>query len=580
MVTHVLNFNKQQKLHRKQETPMLRSISEVEQSIISGDILEYRNSGVELKQSWSREDGQKISALANGFPESTCWMCVGVNDNGKLSNQDEKWAKNSEEQISQHVNQYLDPPQTCKEIHCVKFGEYWAIVLEIGCPGAAVYWNKEAYRTSGTTKIKMTNEQVLGLTLKLPGLQDFTNQVCSVPLQKQASIFLASRLAEREESIDSITSLESACRVFERYELLNKQALRLLCGSGSFRIVRMKDEKVLLNETRSPLADLLRDEFILEIQEWGSHNLKLDSDIEPYSRIALREAITNAVAHSVFHQRDGDIVVEQTPEQISISNLCTSDSGYFANRWFSRGRLTQNPLIVEVLRCANLMDELGLGKSKIIQEAMKSGTRAPWVNIEPAGRYSRWTLFLSSRSKSTQLEKLYEQLLSRYGDKMKAALAQALVLWSNIPFSQLAAYLDSSTIPLVKEILEDLAGPVFYHKEENKLIPNRWVLSILGHGKDVHQLSEAEEKQLKEFAYKYCMEHEAGVITPRRLRYLGNLGETPSAKTMSSKLLSKWQQAGIVQKIQKGKYRFIDRVTDRAELEIAIAYLKQGLLNN
>ena len=64
------------------------------------------------------------------------WLCVGINDSGEICNNNESWAKTTEETISQHINQYLDPQQACQSISCHKLNNKWFIIIQFKNPGA------------------------------------------------------------------------------------------------------------------------------------------------------------------------------------------------------------------------------------------------------------------------------------------------------------------------------------------------------------------------------------------------------------------------------------------------------------
>ena len=149
---------------------MLIIKEEVIAKLFDGTLLEHRIGNVELKSNWSQEHGKKICAFANRTLDGPLWLCVGVNDDGQLCGNTETWAKQTEEIISQHINQYLDPQPTCKSITCHNIENKWIIIIQYNNPGAVVYWNKQPYKASGTTIAPMMPEEVMALTVKLPWL--------------------------------------------------------------------------------------------------------------------------------------------------------------------------------------------------------------------------------------------------------------------------------------------------------------------------------------------------------------------------------------------------------------------------
>src|SRR5262249_14493342 len=153
---------------------------------------EHRQPDLELKESWTKDHGRKISALANRTESEPTWLCVGVTDKGALVGRDEKWARATEQIVSQQVNQYLDPSQACSRIMCHDLDGRWVIVLRLENPGSVVKWDGTSYKGVGTTLQAMTPAEVMELTVRLPGLSDYSAQ----PWDGAASEALVSSFAE------------------------------------------------------------------------------------------------------------------------------------------------------------------------------------------------------------------------------------------------------------------------------------------------------------------------------------------------------------------------------------------------
>lgn len=154
----------------------IRSTSDLLLALKAGSLKEHLHGNLELKEDWQQNHGQKISALANKLNNLVSFLVVGINDQGQLAGKTEKWAKQTEEAISQHINQNLDPVQSCAAIDCFDTGQGWIIVVTIKNVGEVTYWGSSAYVAAGTTLKQMEAEAILQLRLQLPGLTDFSNQ--------------------------------------------------------------------------------------------------------------------------------------------------------------------------------------------------------------------------------------------------------------------------------------------------------------------------------------------------------------------------------------------------------------------
>src|SRR5881394_350974 len=119
---------------------MLKTVDDVVSELDNARTGEHLHINLELKETWHQDHGDKISALANKINQPTTFLVVGVGDDGTIRGRDEKWAKKTEEVISQHVNQRLDPVQACKAISCKKTFGGWVVVVTIQNAGEVTYW--------------------------------------------------------------------------------------------------------------------------------------------------------------------------------------------------------------------------------------------------------------------------------------------------------------------------------------------------------------------------------------------------------------------------------------------------------
>ena len=326
-------------------------------------------------------------------------------------------------------------------------------------------------------------------------------------------------------------------------------------GSCTYRVV-FYDSKgfPIKNETFSGLFKILDGSFINDIQEWTADQLKTRT--KPYPNLALKEVLANCVAHAAYIERSGDVILEIFPDRLCVSNLCMRESAFFANKWFSRAHNSVNRSLMETLRLAGFVDELGRGKNLIFAESLRHGKHPPQVIIEKGGRYDRWKLFLYGSPQDKDQLRLLHRLKQIYPDEQKALIANALVLWRGRSVTDIKQYVDGESTNLFADLLTDLNGPIFYDRKPDRIVLRRWVEVLLGEGKDSKQLSAAEEENLLEFARKLKLEYNRGYITPKELRELAGMGHTSSEKVLSSNLLKKWCDKGEIIKEKRGLYCF------------------------
>lgn len=547
---------------------MFATIDEVLVALAAGNCSEHKSSNVELKRSWTQGYGHKLSSLGNKTELPTAWMLVGVEDDGSLAGKTEAWAKAEEQTISNHINQNLDPVQTCYRLSVHEVNGSWVIVIGIRNPGEVVYWGTTAYIAAGTTLREMEPHEALELRLRLPGLTDFSRQERTSEYQWDLVSSFLDQVNTSGHPLEVTPDPEDALR---KLGLWGTQTARILFGDCSFRIVKSDaDGRPIANTSERGLYRILTPAFQHSIQEWTAQQLCMNG--RPYPDLALRESLANAVAHAAYFERDGELTLEMAPAHITISNLCLKDSLYFANRWFSRAHKTVNGLLMESLRIAHHVDELGRGKHLIFSEAIKSGKKAPSVILQRAGKYNRWVLRVHGGITDHRQVRLLARIRETYHDEQRAMIAYALVLWSDRPVAEIRNHIDATVSEEFADVLTSLDGPIFYYEAEDRVVLNRWAKLLLEEGRDSKQLTPAEERSLRSFLHSYCNKYEDGHITPKELRRLAHMGETASERSLSSNLLAKWATAGHVQKLSQGKYRFRQPEPER------IQTLKQSLM--
>jgi predicted HTH transcriptional regulator len=537
---------------------VISSKGEIVDALRDRSLREHLHVNVELKESWHEEHGKRLSALANRPELSTTWLIVGVTDLGQATGRDESWARKTEEIVSQHVNHRLDPVQACLSIDCLNTDEGW--IIAIGCknPGAVVYWGGSAYKRAGTTIAEMRPEEVLEFTIKLPGLTDYSRQPWHGEVSDALVANYASAVAlkQNEPTLAARRGLTSD-QVLVRLNLLGRNVTRLLFGDCSYRVVLCDNEGVPgQNVKQYGLFDLLEGTFVERVQGWARLQLGTP-DPEPFPQLALKEALANAVAHAAYFEGDGDITIEAFPDRIVISNLCLPESRFFANKWFSRSRNTVNNLLMEALRLAGFVDELGRGKNLIFRESILAGKRPPQVTVERAGRYDRWRLFLYGGTKDPIQLRLLRRIRETYTDPHKALIAYALILWRDESIAEIRKHIEGESIPVFLEVLSDVNGPIFYWKEQDRVLPRRWVRVLLDEGKDSKTLTLAEETDLFNLAYDIRTRHHHGYFAPKDIRKLADMGETASERSATSNLLKKWVEEKRIRKVKTGVYAFL-----------------------
>lgn len=521
-------------------------ISEINKSTLK----EYCFSNIELKPSWNDKHGKKISSLCNKITCPKMWLVVGVEDDGSLSGHDESWAKATEEVISQSINRKLDPSLACENITCEVINSSWFVILELRNPGQVVKWENSAYKSSGSTSKKMTPEEIMQLTIELPGLTDYSKQIIERNVDEEiVSIFCQDIRDNNNDLVCVASNEELICKI----QVHSTNAEKILLGQTKYRVVKTdKDNNIIENSTFYGLYKLLTTDFFEEIKQWFKQN---NPKSEILSEKILRESLANTVAHAAYNENDGEVLIELYFDKLTISNLCFPEYAAFANKWFSRIHKAPNSFLMEALRIVKKVDELGRGKNIIFTESLKCGYRPPIVEITHVGRLDRWTLNIYCGTSDERNIRIYEKIKESYQDINKSLIAFALVLWRNVTVTKILDYFGKEEHKVLAEVLTDLNGPIFYYRDEDRIVLNRWVRLLLEEGCEAKSFTPFEEDGLYKFA-RDMRNYHGGYVTPQQLRRLANMSESSSERTLSCKILKKWEKEKKIKKIKQGSYQF------------------------
>ena len=336
----------------------------------------------------------------------------------------------------------------------------------------------------------------------------------------------------------------------------------------------------------------MEDSFIQHIQSWtrtkplslipGSLSVMEEM---PYSGPALREVLVNAVAHSAFEKRQGNIKVELYPDRVVVSNHCLPSAEAFINKRFSKDSFSYNPFLMKVLRMAQFSEELGMGKSRIFKYIIEDGKREPLFEYGKVpkgyGDYGVWSVTLYNEKLNDNVLSLLKELKIRYGNKVdKYKLSSALVLWKNKSLEEILSYMDKHHERLTLEILTEDKSPFSVTSETLKsgkkrltLDLKRWGLLRLK-GQESKVFSEREENKAKEELRDYAYEKERqGHITNREARQILGLSDSKSEQVQVSRMFQKWEKENFVERLQKkGLWRVRKRFDD--EYASLLQYLR------
>lgn len=542
---------------------MLMDFEKLKEAIKSGEVLEIQLHGVEFKEEWRKEHGEKISGIANNEDISLGWVVIGVNDKGEICGYNSAWAQKKEHNISSHIKQYLQPIWAVKDVFSEEINNSHCLFIKISNSQDVVKWNEKAYKRVGTTNRKMTESEILELSLKLPGT-DFSKIKYNDGYDSSLVTSFAQKISSSNEDFNIEPGKTTPEFILRKLNIFNTNTTGILFGKFPCRIVNFDKFGDILDQiTKEGLYHILSDTFIENIQSRfrreATHIPGSSVVVEeetPYPVKALREVLANAVAHALYQKDQGDIVVETHPNRITVRNNCSKEAKLFVDKWFSRSHKPMNKHLMHTLRFARITDEQGTGKMRVFRLMLESGKREPIIDFKELGDYCRWSITLFNDEKNKKLRSIGSGLQREFQDEDQWRMAMALLLWRDKPWSEIKNYMDEYNIHVATNILKNPHAPVWLIKHEDKLYTKRWAYVRLK-GQLSKQFLESEKKVFLNLLKYYSYHYRDGYIYSHEARTIIGLSDHQSEKSQLSALFKEWKEKGIIVKIKKGQWKFI-----------------------
>ena len=544
------------------------SINEIVSHIKTRRLLETSYPGLELKSNWDKKHGKDISAIANHESKMGGWLIVGISDDGCIGIENtKKWASETEEIISNQINQFLSPFHSVHRVLPQDVGGKFIICIEIINPGDVVEWDGEAYKLTGTSSTKMRADEKLSLSMRLPG-DDYSNQPWEGEIDSALVLNFAKKIndispGELPKDLSQISSIE----IIRDLKLENKMAAGILFGNFKVRIGKYDaNGDVIENTSKDGAYNILTDTFLSEIQAWtrqrGTVIKGQSASVEtktPYPVKALREILANAVAHALYQREQGAIIVDIHPDRLTVRNNAMNEANAFSKKWFATQTFVKNKLLMTTLRVAKISDELGTGKMRIFRQMIEAGKREPIIEFFESGNFGKWAITLYNNEQNV-LNDLNKRLYELLPTVNQARIATALVLWRDHDWSSILERLDEHYQGVAFEVVRHQNSPVIV--VGNELFVKRWV-NIALTGQASKRFTHAEENKTESVLRAYAFrEKREGYITTKEAKKIIGLGNTPSENTQLSNLFRKWRKAGLVRDVKRGHWKFLSNANE------------------
>ena len=444
-------------------------------------------------------------------------------------------------------------------------GASFCLFIEIQNPQDVVKWNGKAYQLIGTTKSEMKDHEVMALSLRLPGT-DFSKAKYKGGYNPGLITSFAKKVLENSVDFQINVNEMSSNEILHKLNLFETNTAGILFGDFSYRIVHFNEDGDILDQKiQKGLYHILSETFIEELQSRArkkgtdtKHNSISVQEESPYPIKALREILANAVAHTLYQESGGDIVVETHPNRITVRNNCSREAKAFIDKWFSRINKPANKHLMNTLRIPKITDEQGSGKIRVFRLMLEAGKREPIASFQSLGSYGRWEVTLFNEEGNIVIKRLADEIKSHFQDKDQWRLAIALLLWQDYEWSKIETFLDDHYKYVASQMLENKHAPVMRY--DNRLYVKRWAKVRLERGQITKQFTEGEKviwyKLLNSFSFAVGQE---GHISSAKAREIIGLSNSTSEMTQLARLFSEWKKDDKIKMIKKGHWKFTRR---------------------
>ncbi|MCT1656863.1 RNA-binding domain-containing protein [Brevibacterium luteolum] len=380
-------------------------------------IAEWESEVVEFKQASQQYDrdktGQYVSALSNEANlrgASAGWLVFGVSNDRRVVGTAHLSDVEQRQTLKHEIHQSIDQGLTIREVHEVRHSDHRVVLLEIppAPRGIPISW-KGVYRArAGESLVPLSLDKVdaiRGQTLDADWSAVVVPDADLGHLDPAAITRARKGFAERHahripaEEIDSWGDPTFLARTrLTRDGQITRAALLLLGADTSTHLLSPHPAEMtwkLVGE--QPAYEHFRMPFLLTASQLAKRirNVQLRlmppdeliyREISKYDERSLLEAIYNCIAHQDYTKRSRIIVTEHTDrvEFISVGEFFDGAPEEYALEQRTP-RDYRNPLLVAAMTELNLIDHMGYGIHRMVQDQVRRFLPLPDYDLDTPG---------------------------------------------------------------------------------------------------------------------------------------------------------------------------------------------------
>ncbi len=354
---------------------------------------------VEFKLKWTDEALKDLVAFANTKGGK---LYIGINDKGEVVG-----INISDEQIQKISNIITSRTQLNPSINIVKSGNKNVLVIEVDRVTIPVAYNGRYLKRVGSTNRDFSLQELSHRIIKLSG-RSWDNLLSEWTLNEidKKSIEKFIMLAEDRLPYLQRTNLEHGLKnlkVLEGKKLKNagvllfaKQPQRLFPQAkvklGVFKGTEIIDSKEFegtlwdqLEKVMERFKQVLTVSFRLESEDFTLQGVRRQ-EAWAYPLDALREAVINALIHRDYTS-PANIQIRIYDDRLTIWNPGELPEGITIEDLKKPGHVSvpRNPLIAQVFYYAGLVEQWGIGTTRIVEACVNAGLPEPIFEEQKSG---------------------------------------------------------------------------------------------------------------------------------------------------------------------------------------------------
>lgn len=374
-------------------------LTEVLSRLLAG----WENEVVEFKEAARQfsvdKTGEYVSALSNEANlrgVSAGWLVFGVSNDHKIVGTTHLVDVQQRQSLKQHIHQSIDQGLTIREVHEVTIDEKRVVLLEVPAApqGIPISWKGDYRARAGESLVPLTldkldevRQQTIGVDWTAVVVPEATLAHLDSAALARARQGFAERHAPRLSASDIAAwddeTFLSKVRL-TREGMITRAALLLLGSDTSTHLLtphpaqltwKLVGEQQAYEHFRLPfllnttaLANRIRN---VQLRLLPPNEL-IYREINKYDERSLLEALYNCIAHQDYAQNSRVIVTEHSDRIVfeSVGKFFdgTPDDYALDERTPRRYR---NPFLVEAMTELNLIDHMGYGIHRMIQDQVR-----------------------------------------------------------------------------------------------------------------------------------------------------------------------------------------------------------------